>query len=149
MRLAERLLRDLRSTYDGNAWHGTPVRRLLDGIDDARANAHPIDGARSIAELLAHLSSWIGIVDRRLHDELFEVTPEEDFPGVDGVAFSELVEQLERRHAVLCATVEAMDDAEIDRNVPDGRYTKDFMLRGLIHHTTYHAAQIAMLKKFG
>lgn len=149
MTLAERMLRDLRSTFDGNAWHGTPVRRLLDGIDDAHANTHPIDGARSIAELLAHLSAWFDFVDRRLRDELFEVTPEEDFPHVDSVAFSDLIAQLERRQAVLCETVQRMDDAEFDRKVPDGRYTKDFMLRGLIHHTTYHAAQIAMLKKFG
>ena len=149
MRLAARMLRDLCSTFDGNAWHGTPVRRMLDNIDDARANAHPIDGARSIAELLAHLSAWYAIVERRLRDELFEVTIEEDFPSVEGIAFRQQIEQLERRHAVLCATVEQMNDAEFDRNVPDGRYTKDFMLRGLIQHTTYHAAQIAMLKKFG
>jgi hypothetical protein len=139
------MLRDLRSTFDGDAWHGTPVRRMLDGITDIRANARPIAGARSIAELLAHLSAWFEFVDRRLRDELFEVTPAADFPNVDGVPFSDLIAQLERRHEALCATVEQMDDAEFDRNVPDGRYTKDFMLRGLIHHTT----QIAMLKKFG
>jgi hypothetical protein len=27
--------------------------------------------------------------------------------------------------------------------------TRRSRMRGLIHHTTYHAAQIAMLKKFG
>jgi len=149
MRLAARMLRDLRSTYDGQAWHGTPVRRMVDGIDDARANAHPIDGARSIAEMLAHLTAWIEIVDRRLRDEEFEVTEAMDFPSVDGIAFAEIVARLERAHAALLATVEQMDDEEFDRKVPDGRYTKDFMLRGLIHHSTYHAAQIAMLKKFG
>jgi uncharacterized damage-inducible protein DinB len=149
MRLAARMLRDLRSTFDGQAWHGTPVRRMVDDIDDARANAHPVDGARSIAELLAHLTAWVEIVERRLRDEKFEVTPAMDFPSAGGVAFAEIVARLERAHAALLATVEQMDDEEFDRNVPDGRYTKDFMLRGLIHHTTYHAAQIAMLKKFG
>jgi uncharacterized damage-inducible protein DinB len=149
LKLSERIVRDLRSTYDGRAWHGTPVRRMVDGVDDARANAHPIDGARSIAELLAHLVAWMEIVERRLRDEAWEVTEEEDFPSVDGVAFDAIVARMERAHAALIATVEQLSDEELDRKVPDGRYTKDFMLRGLIHHTTYHAAQTAMLKKFG
>ena len=149
MRLAERMLRDLRSTFDGQAWHGTPVRKMVDGIDDARAHAHPIDGSMSIAELLAHLTSWIDIVDHWLRDEPFEVTHEVDFPRVDGITFAEQIAWLERAHAALLETVAKMDDEEFDRKVPDGRYTKDFMLRGLINHTAYHSAQIAMLKKFG
>ena len=147
MRLADRILVQLTSTFDGNAWHGTPLRKMLDGIDETRANARPIAAARTIAELTAHATAWIEITARRARGEQFEVTPEMDFPPVDGVPWIAILERLDRAHADLVETVRGMSDADIDANVAGKSYTNEYMLHGVAHHNTYHAAQIAMLKK--
>ena len=148
MRLEDRILVQLTTTFESNAWHGTPLRKMLDSVDDVTANARPIPNARTIAELTAHVTAWIEISDRRARGEQFEVTSEMDFPNVQRVAWSEIVERLERAHAALIETVRSMSDSEIDSSPPGKSYTNEFMLHGVAHHNTYHAAQIAMLKKF-
>src|SRR4051794_18776823 len=125
MRLADRILVQLTSTFDGTAWHGTPLRKMLEGVDEARANARPIANARTIAELTAHATAWIEISERRAHGEQFEVTPEMDFPPVDGVSWLDILERLERAHATLVQTVREMSDAQIDATVPGKRYTNE------------------------
>jgi uncharacterized damage-inducible protein DinB len=147
MRLTDRILETLRSTYDGDAWHGTPLRRLLDDVDPDSVHSRPITNTRSIAELLAHVVAWIQIVDRRLHGEVFEITPEMDFPEGDAMPWGDLVASLEQSHERLLATVAALDDQTLEALVPGKPYTRWFMLNGLVHHNTYHAAQIALLKK--
>lgn len=147
MLLRDRIRRDLKSTFNGIAWHGTPVRKLLEDVDETRAHAHPIANTRSIAELLAHLTAWIEIVARRTTGEEFQVTPEMDFPPVEGVRWEDQLARLDAAHARLLEVVATLEDADFDRMVDGQKYPVDFMLRGLIHHTTYHAAQIALLKK--
>ncbi|MBV8516143.1 MAG: DinB family protein [Acidobacteria bacterium] len=143
----ERMLAALQENFDGQPWHGSPLRRLLDGIDDARAHAHPLPAARSIAELLAHLSAWIEIADRRMHGEEFEITPELDFPDATNARFADLVSQLEWRHASLLRTVRELGDDGLLRMVRGKPYSIQWMLHGVMHHNTYHAAQIALLRK--
>ena len=149
MRLVERVARELESTFAGPAWHGTALRPMISDVDEARAQARPIGNARTIAELTAHVCAWIGIVERRLRGELFEVTPEEDFPPGDAMPFAELIALLDRRHERLLQTLRACSDDLLDEQVPGKKHTHWTELAGLAHHNTYHAAQIAMLKKFG
>lgn len=147
MGTVERMVSQLRVNYDGEAWHGTPLRRILDGIDEAKANARPIPDARTIAELLAHLTAWIEIVERRLTGERFEITPEMDFPGVEGVRWADALKRLDRAHGKLLKTTERLGDSDLTAPVAGHQYSVDFMLQGLQHHNTYHGAQIALLKK--
>jgi uncharacterized damage-inducible protein DinB len=141
------MLAVLQENFDGQPWHGSPLRRLLDGIDDERAHAHPLPAAHSIAELLAHLSAWIEIADRRIRGEVFEITPELDFPDASHARFADLVAQLEERHASLLATVRALDDDALRAKVAGKPYSIQSMLHGVMHHNTYHGAQIALLRK--
>lgn len=149
MRLVDRLAAELSSIYDGNAWHGTALKPMLATVDERLAQARPIGNARTIAELTAHLGAWIAIVERRLRGEVFEVTPEIDFPPGDAVPFGELLATIDTAQARLLETLRATDDAMLDELVPGKKHTHWTMLTGLAHHTTYHAAQIAMLKKIG
>ena len=146
MRLVERMLLELNANFDGDAWHGTPLRRLLDDIDDAKASAHPIANAKSIAELVAHISAWIEIVQRRLAGESVDVTPEMDFLRPDA-SFAALVERLERAHTLLVDTVARTPEKDFDRTVAGKSYTVEHMLHGLVSHNAYHAGQIALLRK--
>ena len=137
----------LRTNYDGEPWHGSAFRRLLNGIDEEQAHKHPIRDARSIAELLAHAIAWIEIVERRAKGESFEITPEMDFPTVKGVKWADQLAHLDAAHASLLDTVSKLTDADLARKVAQKPYSIRFMLSGLMHHNTYHGAQIALLKK--
>jgi uncharacterized damage-inducible protein DinB len=143
---AERMTARLQRNFDGESWHGTPLRRMLDDIDSPQAFARPIPNGRTIAELLAHTTAWIEIVERRVRGEDVKVTPELDFPAVDGVEFRALLDRLDAAFPRLLSTVGTL--ADLRQNVVAKPYSIHFMLDGLMHHNTYHAAQIAMLKKF-
>jgi len=147
MRLNDRILVQLASTYDGNAWHGTPLRKILRGIDNEKAHARPIRNAHTIAELVAHLTSWIEIVTQRARGERAGASAKRNFPDVDGIPFAAIVDRLDRAHRELLETVRGMSDKQIAATVPGKKYPNEFMLLGVAHHNTYHAGQIALLKK--
>ncbi|HEY6137327.1 MAG TPA: DinB family protein [Thermoanaerobaculia bacterium] len=88
------------------------------------------------------------IVTERLRGANPEVPPERDFPSVDGVPWDALVARLHTAFAALVEAVRAMgDDAAWQRNAPGKTHTMAYMVDGLLHHTTDHAAQIALLSR--
>jgi hypothetical protein len=46
----DRIGKQLVRTYSGDAWHGPPLRKILEGIGDAEAQARPFPDAHSIAD---------------------------------------------------------------------------------------------------
>jgi len=149
--LAKRAVVELASTFNGTAWHGTPLRQLLAGIDDTvtDTHAHPPGVTLSIAELTAHIAAWNEIVARRIGGETFEVPHEMDFPPVDGVPFADLVARLERAHEQVVSAVRTLEDDAFDQIVPGKKHTVWTEVMGLVHHNVYHSAQIALIKKMG
>ena len=147
MTRVEKTLAHLKTNFSGQPWHGTALRRILDGIDETRSAARPIPDARSIAELLGHVIAWNEIVGRRVAGETFEVTGEMDFPDVSSTTWSDLVKRLDAAHARLNEIVSKLKDEDLDRIVPGKKHTFSAELHGLMHHNTYHGAQIALLKK--
>jgi hypothetical protein len=57
---------DLNRGYDGDAWHGPPLRKVLDGVTADVASAHPITDSHSIWEIVVHLSAWDDVITRRI-----------------------------------------------------------------------------------
>ena len=147
MRNIERMLLELNANFNGDAWHGTPIRLLLDGIDETKANAHPIAGAHSIAELVAHITAWTNVVERRLAGDEVDVTTAQDFPATKGVAFAELVSDLEAAHTRLVDTLARTHESRFDEIVAGKDYSVEHMLHGLVSHYAYHGGQIALLLK--
>ena len=62
----ERVLDMLARVHSGDPWHGPSVMASLDGIDAARASAHPLAGTRSIWEIAQHVIAWRREVTARL-----------------------------------------------------------------------------------
>ena len=137
----------LRENVDGRPWHGSALRTLVAAVAPERAHLRPADDVHSAAELLAHAVAWMEIVRERLEGNDAKITPERDFPAVEGVSWSDLVVRLDRAFAALLDTVAGKDDDFWQRTVPGRRYTAEFMLRGLLHHNSYHAAQIAIVNR--
>ncbi|HEX5972435.1 MAG TPA: hypothetical protein VFY85_10950, partial [Gemmatimonadaceae bacterium] len=60
-------LRDeLRRSLHGPAWHGPALLEVLCDLSPREAQARPLPGAHSIAELAFHALAWVEEVTRRL-----------------------------------------------------------------------------------
>lgn len=140
------MLLTIMSVYNGDAWHGAPLREMLENVDERTANMRGIPEKKTIHELTLHIAAWMDIVTRRLAGELVEPTVEEDFPPADGLSWEATMKRLQRSHERLLDQVARSGDDDLDRGVPGKPYSFEFMLNGLAHHTTYHEGQIALLK---
>ncbi len=141
----------LRRGFDGDAWHGTPLRRLLDSIDHQQAAAHPVYGAHSIWELAAHITFWLEVAKRRIDGESVHGQAGEDWVTSSAASNVEgwiaVRAGLEAAHTALLARVASLSDADLDRQAADMPYTIYVLLHGVLQHNLYHAGQIAMLRR--
>jgi hypothetical protein len=149
----DRIIGELRRAFGGKAWHGPAVFEILDGVDAARAAAHPLPGAHSIWELVHHVTAWLTIPARRVREKKeIEPTGEENFPPVPPPTDEAWRDARERMaHAVddLAAVIESLPVARLEETVAGKSYSVAVMLHGAVQHSLYHAGQMALLKKAG
>jgi len=153
MSQASFLADQIRRAFDGEAWHGDSALEILADVDAKTAAARPIPGAHSIWELVLHIAAWDDAVTRRTHGTAFMPTDEQNFPAVNDTsesAWQVAVERLKQTHSQLVNTVANFPDARLREQVPGKEpayYTFHYMFAGVVQHETYHAGQIALLKK--
>ena len=150
-RLADLITR----VIDGDPWHGSTVVALLDGVAPHTAAAHPVPGVHSIWELVLHMTGWANEAGARLAGADAGTPEGGDWPAVtdvSGAAWTRAVEALVASHRALAAAVRATDEGMLGEAVRDPRdraagtgLSHYLTLHGLVHHTTYHAGQIAVL----
>ena len=142
---------------DGDPWHGSTVLALLHGVSPQIAAAHPIPGVHSIWELVLHMTGWAHEAGARLAGEPAGEPKGGDWPAVTDVsraAWTHAVTALVASHEALAAAVRVSNESALDTAVRDSRdraagtgLSRYLTLHGLVHHTTYHAGQIAVLVK--
>jgi len=145
-----RLLDQLERAYDGEAWHGMPVRELLSGVTFRTAAARPIAGGHTIWELVTHISYWLDAAARRLGGEAVDPVNDEDWPAMpsqSAAAWEGALAELEAAHQRLLAAVRRLSEADLDGPVPGHDYNRFVLVHGVLQHTLYHAGQIALLKR--
>jgi uncharacterized damage-inducible protein DinB len=145
-----RLIDQFERACAGDAWHGTPVRTMLDDVDAGLASARPIAGAHTIWELLAHITWWLEAATRRLDGEVVEATHDEDWPPsppTSSARWTAARSALGAAHERLIAAVGRLKDEDLERPTPGKDYTKYVLLHGVLQHTLYHAGQIGLLKR--
>jgi uncharacterized damage-inducible protein DinB len=145
----QRILDQLVRASEGDAWHGPPVSRVLQGIDAAAASARPLPHAHSIWELALHIAAWEDVVWRRLGGEVIgELPPERDWPaaGAGPSEWQRTVAELEAGNRRLREAVSRFPEERLVETVPGRDYTFYVMLHGIVQHDLYHAGQIALLK---
>ena len=151
----ERIADELRRAWDGEPWHGSPLRQNLAGVTAEVAAAHPIPGAHSIWELVLHLTTWCREVRRRVQDGVARDPVDADFPEVGErteAAWADAVAALGRAHGEVVAAVEALPDDVFDRAMRDERregpgVSYAVLLHGTSQHYAYHSGQIALLRR--
>jgi len=147
----------LERVTSGDAWHGDNVEQLLDGLSAADAARHPVAGAHSIWELVLHMTGWAEEVRARLLGaEAGEPTAGDwpEPPGARADAWARTRARLMASHQALAATVRTFSDDALNAPVRDSRnraagtgLSRYLTVHGLVHHTVYHAGQIALLRR--
>ena len=154
-----RIVDELEREHEGDPWHGSPLRAILEGIDANRAAARPITGAHSIWELVLHMTGWKNETARRLAGAVACMPSEGDWPDVGDPTderWQAALGRLEAAQDALVAAVKALPETRLyeptndTRNAPIGTGVWYYvLLHGIVQHDVYHAGQIALLKKAG
>jgi uncharacterized damage-inducible protein DinB len=141
----------VRNTVSGPMWHGPSINEALDGLTYVAANSRPIPGAHSIWEITLHIASWADIARTRLGEQIMRDPPKsKDWPPVPAPspsAWRQTVEQVGAAYDALATHLEWMKPDDFARTVPGRDYSVETMVRGVIEHGTYHAGQVAILRK--
>lgn len=152
-----RILDQFRRAYNGDAWHGDPVLKTLEGITAKQAFLHPISEAHSIWEILLHITAWEGEVLRRLKTRIMRMPEEGDWCIVEdssAVAWEAALERFRMTHLALDNAIEQLAEEHLEDILGTSRERElgsgvslYVLLHGIIQHSLYHAGQIALLKK--
>ena len=149
---------DLSSrVMDGDPWHAGSIAALLSDVTAVEAAARPIPGAHSIWQLVLHMTGWAEEVRLRVAGAPAGNPAVGDWPRVGPVgrqrweaAKAELFNAYRALHRDI-ARMPARDLtlATVDpRNRATGEGLSRYVtIHGVIHHATYHAGQIALLKR--
>lgn len=146
-----RIIEELKSIHDGEAWHGPSLKEIVAEIRAEQAGAHPIPKAHSIWELVLHLAAWEHTFCQRLAGHPMEVPEEGDFPTVNDTsetAWQQTQAAFDRTHERFIQLLSTLSEADLDKVVAGKEYTVRYLLHGAVRHHVYHAGQIALLKKF-
>ena len=144
----------LASTINGEAWYGDSLREILDGVTAGQAQAHPLANAHSIWELVLHVEAWANFAWGAMHGTPIPPWPampkELDWPQVtqtSDAAWQQTVKSLFANHLKLVEAIKGFGDERLEETVPGRTYNFYRLFQSMIQHATYHAGQIALLKK--
>ncbi|HTU89448.1 MAG TPA: DinB family protein [Gemmataceae bacterium] len=147
---AARILDQMHRGWDGDAWHGTPLWTMLRDVTASEANARPVAGGHTIAEIVQHLSYWRWATVERVNGEKVTPSHDEQWPPVRDASEStwrEALALLESRHQELMQTVEKLSDEQLTQPIAGRDYHVYVQLHGTLQHDIYHAGQIVLLKR--
>ncbi|MGE0814095.1 MAG: DinB family protein [Vicinamibacterales bacterium] len=158
MSRTDRLADLVERVLDGDCWHGPNVLDLVTGVSVDAAAARPVPGAHTIWELVLHMTGWADEVRARLAGAPAGAPADGDWPPMSAPATDEAwrgaVERLVESHRALAAAIRSVDDRSLDAPVVDYRdgaagtgMSIDLTLHGVVHHSVYHAGQLAMLRR--
>jgi len=141
----------------GDPWHGPSVRAVIDEIGPEQAARRPPGGAHSIWELVLHMTGWTREVTARLRGRPAQEPEGGDWPETGEPTLERwraAQADLFAAHRELIAVVRRLDAAALSRPVADFRdnalgvgLSHYLTLHGVVHHTVYHAGQIALLRR--
>jgi uncharacterized damage-inducible protein DinB len=148
-----RLANQIQRAFEGEAWHGDSLMKLLRDVDAKKAAAKPIKNAHSIWELVLHITAWDRAVMHRTAGHAAKVTAAKNFPQIKDTseaAWRKTLEEVQQVHRDLVKAVAEFPDSRLGEQVPgktQSYYNYFYMFAGIAQHEIYHAGQIAMLKK--
>lgn len=153
----ERLADLVTRIMTGDPWHGANVHALLQDVTPGEAARTPVPGAHSIWALVLHMTGWAQEVQARLAGGVAGEPAAGDWPAVPAptaAAWDRDRQALVAAHAALAAAIRRTPATRLDEPVVDYRdraagtgQSRYLTLHGLVHHSLYHAGQIALLRR--
>ena len=144
-----RIAEQRRRMMFGAAWHGPSVLEALDGVSAKSAAAHPIPGAHSVWELIAHIDATQKIILARLRGESPAATDADFFPPVADTsekALKDAVSRIKAQEEELIGAASRMTDEQLAASIPGGATAYE-NLHGHAQHNAFHAGQMRLLRK--
>jgi uncharacterized damage-inducible protein DinB len=142
----ERIKEQLRRSVEGEAWHGPSLREVLADVTAEEATARPIVGVHTIEEIARHISYWFVATRRRIGGALVIPTEAEQWPDA-AIPWPQQRAHLETSYGELMEAIGRFTDDKLTIPIAGKPYDVYFQLHGLTQHNTYHAGQIALLKR--
>ncbi|HEV3039931.1 MAG TPA: DinB family protein [Candidatus Angelobacter sp.] len=147
-----RIADQLHRAFDGDPWHGSPVREILSGLSEGQASKHVLASGHSIWELVNHVNRWeraaLGAINGVPMPQ--SPPPEVDWPAPspgNETAWKSSVDQLFTTNKQLVEAIKGLQDSRLQETVPGRSYDFYYLLLGIIQHGLYHAGQMAILRK--
>jgi uncharacterized damage-inducible protein DinB len=141
----------------GDPWHGPSVRRVLEGVTFDVAARRPPGNAHSIWELVVHMTGWTREVTKRLRGRDAQEPDAGDWPEIGEPTadrWRAAQQMLFAAHEELATVIRGVSADRLSQPVRDFRdnalgtgLSHYLTLHGIVHHTVYHAGQIAMLQR--
>ena len=157
METSSKLQHKLRSILNGNAWYGSPVYTIIDGVTFEAAYEKAEGASHSIAAIVLHMLAWTEEVAGRLQGEPAAAPKRGDWPDggtPDEEKWKHLVSSFKLVNTDLLKLVGDLPEDRWSKPVNDTRnkYTGydasyEALIDALIQHHIYHAGQIALLNK--
>ena len=151
------LIDELHRAFDGDPWHGPSISRILAGITASDAQSRPGTEVHSIAEIVAHMTSWVDEVTRRVSGHPASDPLDGDWPlprAVDDTGWVAMQMALTNAMARLTEVVAGFPERRWDEIVGDSRdpalgtgMSYQQTVFGLVQHLAYHGGQISLLRK--
>jgi uncharacterized damage-inducible protein DinB len=154
---ASRLYNQLSTILYGQAWYGTPIYTIIDGITFESAFEKVPGASHTIAEILMHMLSWTEEVTSRMRGNTAGTPVGGNWPDVgepDEQKLQQMVNNFKLANVELLQLIDEFPEDKWSQATNDerGHYSGDelsyeAMIAGLIQHHVYHAGQIVLLNK--
>jgi hypothetical protein len=144
------LIDQIKTTFNGDSWHGPSLMRTLKGVDMEEARQRPLGERHTIWELVDHMTFWLSEVNKTLRGEaIVSSTSVKDWPpmGKTEEEWEKSVKGLEYEVNTLIEQLDQWSNEMLERTVPGANYNFRQMLHGVLHHNLYHSGQIAILRR--
>ncbi len=135
----------LDDLFDGNAWHGPNIMKVLDAIDDKQASLKPLSHRHTILELVHHMTVWRNFVIEKLNgNTTYDVDDNINFNTPD--SWPAVLENFKKSQRILTSALKTMDPEKLNEVVSGREYSVLYLLHGIIHHDLYHLGQVSLLQ---
>ena len=146
----ERIVDQYDRAMNGDAWHGDPVWKILDGLSAVQAAWRANPEVHTIWELVSHMRFWETEVRRRLSRRPARSVEELNFPAMPDVTaknWTGALAEFRQSNRDFRTALTKLDDSQLDHQV-HGRENSNYVeAHGVLQHHLYHAGQIAILSK--
>ena len=149
------MIRMLDEAFHGPAWHGPALLPALHGCTQADAERRLAPGRNTIRELVLHAAYGKHIVRGRLTSDrrrFGRPLTRPWWPAVvdpSAAGWRDDLALLDAAHAALVDALAHATPSRLARRRPGKQHTLGEEVLGIVLHDTYHAGQIALLRKLG